>query len=123
MAPREGQTVEVFDGKIWLIGGVNYDERKVMNDVWYSEDGLTWYEATQNAPWSGRWDHATAVFKDRIFLVGGMDLSKQAFNDVWATADGIKWELVTDVPPWQTRQGHGLAVLRTRCGLLGGLMM
>ncbi len=107
-SPREGQTLEVFDGKLWLIGGVNYDERKVFNDVWYSEDGLTWTEAPLSGDrWSGRWDHATAVFQDELYLVGGMNLKKETFGDVWKSRDGARWERVS-LLPGATRQGHGL---------------
>ena len=76
---REGQLAEVFQGKIWLIGGVNYDTKETKNDVWYSEDGMRWTEA-EGVPWSPRWDHATTVFNEKIFLTGGMDLEGNIFN-------------------------------------------
>lgn len=116
---REGQSVEVFLGKMWLFGGVNYDDRVVMNDVWYSENGIDWTFAT-TAPMAGRWDQATAVFNDTLFLTGGMNLTGTSFGDEWYTKDGIHWEEVIDVP-WEARQGHALVPLAERLWLVGRL--
>jgi len=66
--PREGQTAEVFDGKMWMIGGVNYDKRKTYNDVWWTDDGINWHEATGAAPWTSRWDHATVTSRQDVPL-------------------------------------------------------
>lgn len=116
---REGQSVEIFLGKLWLFGGVNYDDRVVMNDVWYSENGIDWNFAT-NTLMSGRWDQATAVFNDTLFLTGGMDLSGDSFRDEWYTKDGIHWEEVLEIP-WEARQGHALVSLENRLWLVGRL--
>ncbi|MCY4577317.1 MAG: serine hydrolase [Candidatus Kaiserbacteria bacterium] len=115
---REGQMVEIFQDKIWLIGGVNYDNRETKNDVWYSEDGITWVEA-ENMPWESRWDHATAVFKGKMYLTGGMNLTGGIFNDVWVTENGLHWRLVTNSPPWGQRQGHAMEVYKGKMWLIG----
>jgi len=122
--PREGQTAEVFDGRIWMMGGVNYDKRKVFNDVWYTEDGIDWVEATPTgvgAPWSGRWDFALAAYKDKFYLIAGMDLTGKLYNDVWSSSDGINWMLETDSPPWQSRQGASAMNFKDRLWLIGRL--
>ncbi len=129
---REGHSAEVFDGKIWLFGGVNYDKRETKNDVWYSSDGVNWEQATPKRdnlatgqattiPWSTRWDQATAVFKGKIFLAGGMDLKGNTFNDEWVSSDGLNWELVTANAPWPSRQGHSLVVYKDRLWIIGRL--
>src|SRR3990167_2001275 len=106
---------------MWMIGGVNYDKRETKNDVWWSEDGLRWNKATTTAPWSPRWDHATTVFHDKIFLSGGMDLQAHVFKDVWSSSDGVNWELVTATPPWQERQGHSIVVFHDMLWTIGRL--
>ena len=48
---------------------------------------LKWQEVLPNAPWSGRDAHSTIVFKDKIWLMGGMADNKDYWlwkNDVWA---------------------------------------
>lgn len=117
---REGQLAEVFNGKIWLFGGVNYDERQAKNDVWYSANGIDWFEA-KNIPWSPRWDHAIAIFNNKLFLVGGMNLTGDTFKDVWQSADGLNWTLVTADPSWTLRQGHALKAYRGKLWLIGRL--
>lgn len=49
------------------------------NDVWISEDGEGWYRVGY-APWAGRGYHATAIFHDRLLIMGGSPLT----NDIWA---------------------------------------
>ena len=42
----------VYDGRMWLFGGVGRD--KTLNDVWSSVDGVTWQLETDHAPWFPR---------------------------------------------------------------------
>ncbi|MBT9190589.1 Kelch repeat-containing protein, partial [Zobellia russellii] len=59
------------------------------NDVWYSNDGLTWTEATSAPPFSGRSGHTTAVFDNKLWVIGGYDGTYK--NDVWYSNDGLTW--------------------------------
>lgn len=106
---REGHQLLVSQNKMWLIGGVRYTSgRQLFTDVWSSDDGTNWIEATKNAGWSPRWDFASEVFNDKIWTMGGMDFDGKLFNDVWSSSDGITWSLVNKNPPFATRQGGGL---------------
>lgn len=40
-SPRYAHQMEVFDGKLWLIGGIN-SVNESLNDVWISENGVHW---------------------------------------------------------------------------------
>ncbi len=84
--------------KLWLIGG-NYfvtegsSENKEFNDVWVSDDGISWKKAVENAPFEARTYHKAVVYQDRLFILGGRNSeSSKYFNDVWYTSDGINWE-------------------------------
>lgn len=104
---REGHASVVFKGKMWITGGVDFfNHQKRFNDVWYSEDGKNWTEATANAPWAARYDHSLVVYKDQMWLIGGMTNGYKTYKDVWSSEDGINWMLVTDNPPWPDRHGH-----------------
>ncbi|MBI2097583.1 MAG: hypothetical protein HYT46_01455 [Candidatus Vogelbacteria bacterium] len=105
--PREGQTLTVFQNKLWLMGGINFDKRLVYNDVWSSLDGLNWMLVASSTPWSGRYDHAVEVFQDRLWLTGGL-AEGRANGEVWVSSDGQKWQLVTVKAPWGPRHGHAL---------------
>lgn len=104
------------------------------NDVWVSKDGISWFRIGY-APWTGRGYHATAVYRNRLFVMGGSPLT----NDVWAGdfnttgADGTgrdhwsmkwiqmgaqtgsfdaptTWSLLDDTRRWSPRAGAGAAV-------------
>ena len=52
------------------------------NDVWITTDGETWEERESVAPWSGRAWHCSAVFNDKLWIMGGSPIN----NDIWYTS-------------------------------------
>jgi len=118
---REGQKVVVFDDKLWLIGGVNYDQKKTFNDVWVSADAVSWRQVVKNAPWHSRWDHDIAVFNNKIWLVGGMNFNGVGYGDEWYSLDGKEWQLATSSALWGKRQGQSLLVWDDSLWLVSGL--
>jgi hypothetical protein len=80
------------------------------NDIWISPNGTTWFYES-NASWKERAYHATAVFKNRLWVMGGTPLN----NEVWSgyfvkdpsQRGGYKigWSLQTDEgkAPWAPR--------------------
>jgi hypothetical protein len=92
----------VFDGKIWLMGG--YDGRRYYDDVWSSPDGVHWTRAVEHAGWSPRNVDVSAVFKDRMWIIGGgvIDGSRNptpnSTRETWSSADGVHWARSPDRP-------------------------
>lgn len=93
---RADHTSEVFDNKIWVIGGwqavVNQmtteQETTTFADAWYSENGSDWIKLTDNAAYGARLGHASTVFQNRILVSGGLDINPSAnsrthSNDIW----------------------------------------
>lgn len=125
-SPRLGAAGVVFQGKMWILGGVERyffgDESDLRNDVWCSADGKHWELATANAPWAPRAYHAAAAFNGRIWVFGGGNYlpGYLAYNDVWSSADGVHWERATDHAPWAPRIWFSTAVYRDRMWVLGG---
>jgi len=124
--PRIASASVVFQGKMWILGGIeNYyfgDDKSLKNDVWSSEDGKTWTQVTEVAPWSPRAYHQAAVLNDRIYVFGGGNYvpSYAAMNDVWSSTDGKTWERVTEQAPWSPRLWFSTAVYRDHIWVLGG---
>ena len=92
-SPRYGHTSVVFDNKMWVIGGggapgVNTDYR---NDVWYSSDGVMWTQATGAAAFSGRYNHTSVVFDNKMWAIGGV--AGKSKNDVWLSGMGSKADI------------------------------
>jgi fibronectin type 3 domain-containing protein len=80
----------VFDKRIWVIGG-----RKGRahigtnnNEVWNSTNGATWTTITATVKFTARRAHSSAVFNNRVWVIGGDDGASSADsrnlkNDVW----------------------------------------
>jgi len=78
-AGRYWHTVAWFDGKMWVMGGVATGVE--MNDVWYSSDGINWFElksATGNWPAGSRHAQSTTVFDNALWYMCGI-----ATNNAW----------------------------------------
>jgi len=80
---RQNHVSMVYCNKMWVIGGENPDNfGTLMNDVWFSGDGANWTEAIANAAFSARWNHAGAVFNNKIWLTAG-NSKIGIVDDVW----------------------------------------
>ncbi|WP_254169596.1 LamG-like jellyroll fold domain-containing protein [Chryseosolibacter histidini] len=124
--PRASHMVTVFKGKLWMVGGQEFNNGvlkgdSVFNDVWNSSDGIQWNMVTANAPWEGRGFGGLVSFRGRLWLFGGgkYNYPREYYNDVWSTADGITWtKHVT--PPWRARFFHQTVVYDNKVWIIGG---
>jgi hypothetical protein len=118
--PRLGATVVAFKDKLWLLGGgvhVGEDRSpdRFVNDVWRSDDGVSWTEVTTAAPWPAT-DHPRAVvFGDALYLLGG-----QGHAEVWRSPDGVAWTQLTPAAAWGDRFDHGAQLFDGRLWVYGG---
>ena len=71
-----------FDGKMWVSGGQIAAGGPSSNEIWYSDDGVSWSKPTSNVLWGGRHSHAMAVFKDKIWVMAGGKVGF-GYKDVW----------------------------------------
>lgn len=124
--PRMASGHVVFDGKMWVLGGTEdfYDGNSATlhNDIWTTEDGITWREVIPHAPWTSRAFHQAIVFKGKLWVIGGGSWlpTNDLARDVWCSDNGSEWTLVTDNPPWDGRIWFSLLVYRDHLWLLGG---
>ena len=128
---RSSNTVN-FKNRIWIIGGSN--KRNYFNEVWSSADGKRWKkhityvkgDSTKKKPiWSARYRMATIVFKNKIWIMGGV--GNNYYNDVWSSADGEVWEKhttrnedtsKTDI--WSRRTINAFVKFNDRIWIFGG---
>jgi hypothetical protein len=100
-------------------GGVGY------GDVWSSADGRNWKLEANATPWGERQGHILDVFKDRLWLIGGLGIKTNEVNGgTWVSADGLAWQqLPADVSgeTWLAREDHSAIVFRNKLWLLGGM--
>lgn len=131
--PRALHHTVAFKDNIWVMGGQTLPqfapEKEVFyDDIWNSPDGVNWTKVTPKEP---RWPQrgmigGTAVFKDRIWILGGgtydtpQQPQRKFFNDVWSSADGVNWQCHTAAAPWHPRQYHEVAVFDGNLWVLEG---
>ncbi len=122
-AGRHDHTSVVFDGKIWVMGGTSGGSN-ARNDVWSSSDGQTWKQikANNNTGWSKRNSHASVVFGDKLWIMGGALGSSNARNDVWSSSDGQTWKQIkaNDNTGWSKRYMYESIVFKNKIWVLGG---
>jgi hypothetical protein len=102
----------VYDGKMWV----------VCNDgsLFSSSDGASWRLVSDDAPWKGRYAAGGAVFRDRMWVMGGMKKG-EVFHDVWSSADGVRWTREVEEAPWSRRQLFSMvSVFGDRLWVIGG---
>jgi hypothetical protein len=120
-APRAYHQAAVLGDRIYVFGGGNYvPEYQAFNDVWSSADGKTWRQETAAAPWAPRLWFSTAVYRGRMWVLGGWSKEKDNFGDVWHSANGKTWQKLETTAPWKARHEHSALVLHDKLWVLGG---
>ena len=141
-AARDGAGLLSYQGKMWLLGGWNPDPalREFFplicnNEVWSSADGAKWTLVKPNtfkdpsfdpaSDWEGRHTAGYAVYRDKMWIIGGDCNQKHYQNDVWNSTDGATWNYVNkgkDVP-WAPRVLHYTVVHDDKLWVIGGQSM
>jgi len=99
------------------------------DEVWSSNDGVTWTPVTTDAPWEGRAGLSAVVHNGAIYVLGGSSgddastggTGRVLFNDVWMSRDGRTWTEATGKGPrWVPRAGAAVVSKNGYIYLLGG---
>jgi len=98
---RKWHKTIIFKDKVWIIGGFQQASPDLFkslcrNDVFYSDDMINW-KKVKSPPWKPRVDFGCAVWKGKIWVIGGRDQEKSnyigiGFSDIWSTVDGENWK-------------------------------
>ena len=70
---------------------------------------------TPPAKRSGRSNHTSVVFDNKIWVMGG-----SGTNEVWYSADGRDWSRATSSAQWSARYMHTSVVFDNKMWVLGG---
>jgi hypothetical protein len=135
----------LLDGWLYLLGGgalgPDYYPFIAWNDVWRTRDGRQWEQVLEHAPWSPRIWGASAVFRDRLWLLGGFrsDPTWENLGDIWHSSDGRQWHRLDHLPDlrhagannqsyqqgdtcWDRRHEHSVWVRGETLWLAGGMV-
>jgi hypothetical protein len=94
------------------------------NDVWWSNDGVSWVQATPAAPWGERGAMGCVVHDGKLWVVGGAH-QFSAYDDAWWTTDGVAWTRASSPggAPWTPVVGHGCVVHDLRIFVMPGIAL
>lgn len=136
-SPRNEHGSVVFNGKLWVIGGVDSNvNSNNKNDVWNSEDGKTWTQvlahdgtifptAASATQFSARSGHGLYAYKNKLWVIGGNSINSTGgfdiVNDVWSSSDGVVWVQETSAAPYPIRSRFASAVFDNKMWIIGGL--
>jgi N-acetylneuraminic acid mutarotase len=119
------QSYVYFNNRLWMYGGMKYQERQPTNEIWSSADGKTW-EQSGNAEWQPRKGSAIIVFKNKLWLFGGAMAVSHDFipgkfmNDIWSSTDGLHWTAESGTAPWSPRENATMLVFNDNLYMFGG---
>jgi hypothetical protein len=119
-SPRAFHCSASFAGKMWLIGGGDWDAREARADIWNSSDGVQWTRLP-DPPWKGRIWHNCLSFDDKLWVLGGRQIDPiKTVAEAWVTEDGKYWEKVILPKELGPRHAAFVTVFNKSLWWLGG---
>ena len=123
---RSGHTSVVFSVNgsplMWVMGGLGASG--AMNDVWSSQNGITWNLAPATNPFPPRFGHSGLVYNPNggsfyyMFVIGGSNGTSD-LNDIWVSSDGSTWDSPAN-PPFPARDGFSSFSYCGKLWVVGG---
>ena len=116
---RDSHSIFTFQNKLWILGGLDSDNAKIddvpdyeaaiyYNDIWNSDDGVTWTRVKEHADFPPVRSASVIYFKDALYMMGGWSPSTglKYQNGIWRSTYGINWKKVVDKPYYTDREGQ-----------------
>ena len=76
--------------------------------------------ATDNPGFADRAAHTSAVFKDKMWVIGGETCCGGRYSDVWSSADGETWKEEKGSKSFTKRSRHASTVFNGKIWITGG---
>lgn len=131
---RDSAAAFVFDGKMWIMGGIDgnnvpvgpdhaveYWKAPHFNDIWNSEDGVSWHLVATTSAWAPRRSMSVVSFNGALWMFGGWSPEGSYQSDVWQSKDGVRWTRVLTEAPWESREGQWAEVFQGKLWMMGGV--
>lgn len=107
---------------VTIIGCNEENASTLENSSDFKNETTTWTEVTPSADFSGRRNHASVVFDNKLWVIGGSDWSTNDDDqdEVWYSSDGITWTQATDSADFGQIIGHTSVVFDNKLWVIGG---
>lgn len=119
--PIENHASEVFDQKMWVLGG--FDKGEASSTPWESSDGKNWSILIVGSEerFTPRFFHAATVFEDTLWVAGGVAQGSFA-SDIWYSHNGGKWTNLNQNMGlgYPERAEHTLTTYNNKMWIIGG---
>jgi len=96
--------------RFWVLGA---------GDAWSSSDGRAWTRVARDLPALARRGGGCAVFKNQLWVFGGIGPAGVTTNDVWSSVDGREWRRRPNAM-WSPRGAQFSVVFDDRVWVFGG---
>lgn len=96
-------------------------------------ENLRWANVLDEAPWVSRDAGETFLFRDKMWLMGGLSGNNRAgpdnrvryhevphFNDIWHTTDGLYWIQAATSSAWAPRRSMSVVFFNEKLWMIGG---
>lgn len=95
--------------------------RMIAEDAtWSSEDGINWNTVKNNAAQAVRPGASQIFFKEKFWLMGGMNNWAEFTNEIWSSPDAVEWTMVAEHAPWPARRNALVVEFDQKLWLFGG---
>jgi leucine-zipper-like transcriptional regulator 1 len=117
---RHAQRCACFDNKMWVVGGTAgyMSNETCMTDVWYSTDGIAWFQIDSTKGWSGRLPHAFVEYNTKLWLTTG-DEGLHLRKKLWYSSNGITWTQSEVAAAWNSRYSQTGVIFDNRMWVMG----
>ncbi|NAS30986.1 hypothetical protein GTQ40_08405 [Flavobacteriaceae bacterium R38] len=80
------------DGKkLWVTAGITDEYNNgfpvATNTVWYTKNGLDWFETSTTKKFPERLHHTSLYYNNRFWIINGFNYPDTYYNDVWVLQD------------------------------------
>jgi hypothetical protein len=118
--PRAFHCALSHNGRLWVLGGGDWDSRIGHADVWSSADGANWQQHP-TPPWEGRIWHGCVSYAGLMWVMGGRLFDPiRTMDEIWTSPDGDHWtQLSPNVRP-DSRHAAYVTVHADRIWVMGG---
>ncbi len=115
------QSMALFKENLWLVGGDNDHTAPwtSSSQVWKSHNGTDWKLITEGL-FQERKNHSLIVYKNMLWLIGGINNSGDILSDIWNSKDGIHWNQVISPNPLEDIGQNSSVVFNDRIFVFRG---
>ncbi|KQC29905.1 hypothetical protein [Flagellimonas eckloniae] len=114
------QTTEYFNGNFLVLGGGLGNSLARNEVVWQSTDGVNWTDVTNSTSFTPRLLHASVVFKDKLWVIGGWVDGVIFRKDIWSSTDGVNWVQETTDGGLPELYNHEVVAYDDKLWIIGG---